>query len=194
MKGLPSQVVTLALLSACSALQTPAPQEGRAAAADAVERSAPAHRRSPFIEPPGVFFAEVTQANIRSTICVPGWTATVRPSTSYTQGLKKIMLARAGRSGDDAAKYELDHFIPLAIGGHPRSEDNLWLQRWDGAWNARVKDRLERKLQVMVCAGEITLHDARTAVQHDWHDAYRRYLGDDPTGVPRESELEEVVQ
>jgi hypothetical protein len=44
------------------------------------------------------------------------------------------------------------------VGGHPRAEDNLWLQRWDGAWNARVKDRLERRLQVMVCAGEIDLY------------------------------------
>jgi hypothetical protein len=84
-----------------------------------------------------------------------------------------VMLTRAGLPPGDAVKYELDHFVPLAVGGHPRSEDNLWLQRWDGAWNARVKDRLERTLQVMVCAGEINLHTARTAIQHDWHAAYR---------------------
>jgi hypothetical protein len=56
---------------------------------------------------------------------------------------------RAGLDRAEAVKYELDHFVPLAIGGHPRSEDNLWLQSWVGAWNARVKDRLERRLQVI---------------------------------------------
>jgi hypothetical protein len=138
----------------------------------------------------------VTQANVNKTICVPGWTATVRPSTSFTQALKKLMLTRAGLPAGDSIKYELDHFVPLAAGGHPRSEDNLWLQKWDGAWNARVKDHLERKLQVMVCAGEITLHTARTAIQHDWHAAYRKYVAADPSPVPRgmDAEEEKVVE
>lgn len=86
---------------------------------------------------------------------------------SFTQALKKVMLTRAGLPPGNAIEYELDHFVPLAVGGHPRSEDNLWLQRWDGAWNARVKDHLERRLQVMVCAGEINLHTARTAIQNN---------------------------
>ena len=133
---------------------------------------------------------------MNQTICVPGWTATVRPSPSFTQGLKKVLLTRAGVPPADAIKYELDHFVPLALGGHPRSEDNLWLQRWDGAWNARVKDRLERRLQVMVCAGEISLHTARSAIQNDWHAAYRKYVAVDPSAIPRDmvSEEEEVVE
>jgi len=103
------------------------------------------------------------------------------------------MLARAGMDPNDAVVYELDHFVPLALGGHPRSEDNLWLQRWDGKWNARIKDRLERKLQLMVCAGEITLHSARTAIQSDWHAAYREYVAPEPPEVPRSMDVEEEV-
>ena len=180
------------LLAACaSAPPETSPATPQAPAAQPSERSAPPTRRSPFSEPPGAFFDDVNQGNVAQTICVPGWTATVRPSTSFTQGLKRTMLARAGLPTADAIKYELDHFVPLAVGGHPRSEDNLWLQRWDGTWNARVKDRLERRLQVMVCAGEITLHTARTAVQHDWHAAYRKYVAADPSAVPRGMELEE---
>jgi hypothetical protein len=152
--------------------------------------------RSPFKEPPGVFSGDVAQANVATTICVPGWTATVRPSTSYTQALKRTMLIRVGIDPKDAIVYELDHFVPLAVGGHPRSEDNLWLQRWDGEWNARVKDRLERRLQVMVCSGQITLDSARAAIQADWRDAYRRYVAPDPSIVPRDMGIEEddVVQ
>jgi hypothetical protein len=91
-------------------------------------------------------------------------------------------------------KYELDHYVPLALGGHPRSEDNLWLQPWDGKWSARTKDRLEKKLQVMVCAGRLTLQTARDAVRDGWRAAYRRYLGAEQTGVPRGVEEEEVVE
>ncbi|MEU4526156.1 hypothetical protein AB0F52_46480 [Amycolatopsis sp. NPDC024027] len=38
---------------------------------------------------PGATNPDVTQATIGSTICVSGWTATIRPSTTYTNGLKK---------------------------------------------------------------------------------------------------------
>jgi hypothetical protein len=150
--------------------------------------------RSPFVEPPGAVFAEVQQTNIKATICVPGWTATVRPSTSYTQGVKHKMLRDAGVPESEAIKYELDHFVPLALGGHPRSIDNLWLQRWDGSWNARVKDRLERALQVKVCAGQIALDAARMAIEQDWKRAYEVYVG--RARVTRESETleEEVVE
>lgn len=185
------------LLTACASVPPEAPSTiPEAATAPPFHRSAPPTRRSPFKEPPGAFFADVTQANVDQTICVSGWTATVRPSTSYTRGLKKVMLTRAGLPPGDAIKYELDHFVPLAVGGHPCSEDNLWLQRWDGAWNARVKDRLERRLEVMVCAGEINLHTARIAIQHDWHAAYRKYVAADPSAIPRGMgfEEEEVVE
>ena len=120
----------------------------------------------------------------------------MRPPTSYTQALKRTMLIRIGVDPKNAIAYELDHFVPLAIGGHPRSEDNLWLQRWDGEWNARIKDRLERRLQLMVCAGQITLDAARIAIQSDWHAAYRQYVAPDPSIVPRDmaGEEDEVVE
>ena len=36
------------------------------------------------VRTPGVLNPDVTQANIDSTICVHGWTRTIRPPTSYT--------------------------------------------------------------------------------------------------------------
>src|SRR5438128_584704 len=76
--------------------------------------------------PPGAVSGDVTQVNIHQTICVPGWTASVRPSTTYTNGVKAKLLRAHGLSTADASKYELDHFIPLALGGHPRKPENLW--------------------------------------------------------------------
>ena len=143
------------------------------------------------MEPPGAYFVEVSQATVATTICVPGWTTTVRPSPSFTNGLKLVMLKRAGLDSADAARYELDHFVPLALGGHPRSEDNLWLQPWSGTWSAKVKDRLERKLQVLVCAGQLSLQSAREAIQKGWKTAYRKYAG--PTPRELDYETEEAV-
>jgi hypothetical protein len=184
-------ISVLVAIAAAACGSSPPLTRDAPAALEAPTSTAPHGHRSPFTEPPGAFNPQVDQASIGTTICVAGWTATVRPPTSYTQPLKRTMLSRAGVEPGDAMKYELDHFVPLALGGHPRSEDNLWLQSWDGPWSARVKDRLERHLQVMVCAGQISLDTARSAVQHNWHRAYRNYISPDPGGMSRSPELQE---
>ena len=119
---------------------------------------------------------DVHQASIQDTICVPGCTATVRPSKTYTNGVKTKLIRELGLPPADAAKYELDHRIPLALGGHPRNPHNLALQRWDGEAGAKKKDQLERRLQVMACAGQEKLDTARAAVYFDWQGARRKYL------------------
>ena len=164
----------IAFLGGCTTVQGPnesAPRDGPPAAFTA---------RSPFEEPPGALSTGVHQTNIATTICVAGWTATVRPPTSYTQAIKRTMLARVGAPIAEAEQYELDHFVPLALGGNPTSLDNLWLQRWLGPWNARIKDRLERKLQVLVCDGKVTLARARNAIRQGWKAAYTKYVEGDP--------------
>jgi hypothetical protein len=93
--------------------------------------------------------------------------------------VKAKLLREQGLPQTDAPKYELDHLIPLALGGHPRKPENLWLQPWDGEWGARVKDRLEVKLKTLVCAGKITLERARRAIARDWIAAFSRYVGGD---------------
>jgi hypothetical protein len=128
---------------ASSAMLAPAARDAPPFVDDAQDHGA-SPPRSPLVEPPGALSSDVTQANIGATICVHGWTATVRPPTSYTQHLKQLMLTRAGLKPADSLNYELDHFVPLALRGHPRSEDNLWLQPWIGEWSARTKDRLVR--------------------------------------------------
>jgi hypothetical protein len=68
---------------------------------------------------PGVTNPEVSQANIQQTICVQGWTATIRPPQSYTDTLKKQQLQAARYTDKKPADYEEDHFISLELGGHP---------------------------------------------------------------------------
>ncbi len=86
----------------------------------------PSSSRSPSATASGVVPAyllnpAVTEATIAATICTPGWTATVRPSSSYTTALKRRQLP----ANANLADYEEDHLMPLALGGAPRDERNL---------------------------------------------------------------------
>src|SRR5437870_332686 len=74
---------------------------------------------------------DITQANIQDTICSKGFTKTIRPAVSYTNGVKFKLLREAGIPEADAGLYELDHIVPLAVGGHPRKMANLMLQPYE---------------------------------------------------------------
>ncbi len=45
---------------------------------------------------PGALNPEVTETTIRSTICVRGWTQTIRPSQAYTSALKRDQIRAFG--------------------------------------------------------------------------------------------------
>src|SRR3989442_704664 len=79
---------------------------------------------------PGVTNPQVTQANIQQTICVRGWTDTIRPSKSYTDKLKQQQLQAARYTDKTPAHYEEDHFISLELGGQPLDSKNLWPEMW----------------------------------------------------------------
>ena len=81
---------------------------------------------------PGVTYPNVRQSTINQTICVSGWTATVRPPTSYTNPLKAQGIIDYGYSDTNMSDYEEDHFIPLELGGSPRDPGNLWPEPHSG--------------------------------------------------------------
>jgi hypothetical protein len=108
---------------------------------------------------------DVTDATVRKTICVLGWTKTVRPPWSYTNGVKAKLLRDRGLDQSQMTAYELDHIVPLALGGHPSERANLVLQDWP---QANRKDRLERRLQVLVCRGELKLSAAQSCIAKNW--------------------------
>src|SRR2546423_2086026 len=55
---------------------------------------------------PGVLNPDVTQANIATTICVSGWTKTIRPPTSYTNELKLKQMREYGVGGSPSEYQE----------------------------------------------------------------------------------------
>jgi hypothetical protein len=116
---------------------------------------------------PGAADPRVTQDNIQQTICVSGYTKTVRPSTSYTTPLKVRQMALYGWTGT-TADYEEDHLISLELGGHPTDPNNLWPEPYNIPNGARAKDKIENLLHVQVCAGQVTLAEAQTLIATNW--------------------------
>ena len=125
---------------------------------------------------PGAIDSSITEDNIQKTICVRGYTKTVRPPAYYTNALKKKQMAAYGYSDVDPRHYEEDHLIPLSIGGNPRDPLNLWPQPRISEWNAEKKDILEFKLYKLVCNGTVSLDEARREISSNWIETYKRFV------------------
>jgi hypothetical protein len=116
---------------------------------------------------PGALNPKVTQATIKTTICVQGYTKTIRPPVSYTNPLKTRLMRAYGETGP-ASAYELDHLIALELGGNPTSPQNLWPEPYAPTPGAHEKDKVENYLHQQVCAGAMTLAEARRIISGDW--------------------------
>jgi hypothetical protein len=118
---------------------------------------------------PGATDPNVTQDNIQQTICVHGYTAQVRPRSSVIRRLRIEVLAKYQSPGSG---QELDHFIPLELGGCPDCVSNLWPEPYEPRPGAREKDRVETYLKSQVCDGSMTLAEAQRAITTDWYRIY----------------------
>ena len=131
---------------------------------------------------PGAIDPRVTQANIQQTICVRGYTRSVRPSVHYTERLKRRQVAQYGYADRRLRDYEEDHLVSLELGGSPSDPRNLWPEPHHvaGGWGAYVKDRLENRLHSLVCHHRISLAEAQHMEATDWIGAYKRFIGPTP--------------
>jgi hypothetical protein len=121
---------------------------------------------------PGTLNPAVTQATIDRTICVTGWTETVRPPETVTEQEKAGSMAAYGDTGSMAA-YEYDHFVPLELGGATNDPRNLWPEL--GA-SPNPKDSVEGELRSEVCDGRLSLAAAQREIVKNWV-ALARSLG-----------------
>ncbi|GAA2012443.1 hypothetical protein GCM10009839_03550 [Catenulispora yoronensis] len=114
---------------------------------------------------PGAINPQVTQANIATTICASGWTATIRPPVSFTNKLKTDGIKAYGYTNTALSGYEEDHLISLELGGAPSDPKNLWPE--PGA-SPNAKDKVENDLNHAVCSGKVQLAAAQKAIATDW--------------------------
>jgi len=132
---------------------------------------------------PGAVFAGVGAA----TVCVSGYSATVRHVSDST---RRAVFADYGIAWSTHASYEVDHLVPLELGGDNEIA-NLWPEPQGTSRNGYPrKDRLENHLHDLVCAGRLSLRTAQRAVATDWVAAYARYAAvstaaSSPRSTPR---------
>lgn len=107
----------------------------------------------------------------KDQVCVKGYTATVRNVSLTT---KKLIYQEYGVTyPQNAGDYEVDHFIPLELGG---SNDikNLWLEPASPIPGFHEKDIVENYLHSKVCKGEESLVDAQNEIKSDWYKVYQQ--------------------
>lgn len=113
----------------------------------------------------------MTDATFHQTICVAGWTATIRPPESYTENLKRQQIAQEGLPGG-LSGYEEDHRMPLALGGAPSDPTNL---SPESPASPNAKDGDESLLKTEVCDGQVTLAQAQEQLVAKWLAPYPSY-------------------
>jgi len=116
---------------------------------------------------PGALDPAVTQSTIATTICAPGWAASVAPSTGSLATLKSKQLRQYHAQGA-AASYAEDHLIPIELGGAPNDPKNLWPQPRS---RVRADSIVAAALAREVCAGTLPLARAQKLIATIKHAA-----------------------
>jgi hypothetical protein len=76
----------------------------------------------------------------------------------------------------DSNTWNMDHIIPVCLGGAPFAQENLRLQSWQGSCNAKDKARLDAVICKAVCRGDVTLGEAQVEITTDWKAAYKHWV------------------
>ena len=161
------------LLAACGSPATPAPHPSGSLLPSAPPVASPAldacHTPTVVL---CVLNPDVRQDTIGTTICRSGWTATIRPPSSYTDALKVAQMQRWDLAGPPSL-YEEDHRMPLELGGAPKDEQNLTPEQ---PASPNDKDRNEDALYQLVCTHKVGLVAAQVELVARWLGPYPTYL------------------
>lgn len=114
----------------------------------------------------------VLSGSTKARICTPGYTRTVRHVSAATR--RSVFQAFRIAYPPARGAYELDHLIPLELGGG-NAATNLWPEPSRGVGSAGVKDQLENHLHALVCSGQLGLLQAQRAIAGDWYAAASQY-------------------
>ncbi|MDQ6691631.1 MAG: HNH endonuclease [Candidatus Dormibacteraeota bacterium] len=125
-------------------------------------------RPNPALTPGEVFDGVTTER-----VCVPGYARRMR--NVLPEQYVAVFAAYGIDYPQPLGAYELDHLIPLELGGDNDGR-NLWPQPASPVPGFPEKDELENLLHDRVCSGALSLADAQRGIAQDWVGMYHRYL------------------
>jgi hypothetical protein len=126
------------------------------------------------IRPNPIFTPGAIASIDTAKVCTVGYSKKNRKTSAALKARVYRAYAITDHPGLD---FEVDHLIPLSLGGAD-VQRNLWPQSYlTPTWNAHTKDRLENYLHRRVCVQHsMTLIEAQRLFQRDWISAYNEYL------------------
>lgn len=87
------------------------------------------------------------------------------------ESVKELVYRRYGITKHSRVTYEMDHLIPLELGGSNRQR-NLFPQAARPAPGFHEKDVLENTLHAAVCDGRMRLRTAQHLIATNWLRTY----------------------
>ena len=104
-------------------------------------------------------------------VCAADFEASLKPIATWQ---RDQALERYGKRPEDFTG-ELDHLIPLSLGG-TNDPDNIWPLPSNTDMGPAEKKALDLKLHQMVCDKTLKLKAAQDAIRKDWVKAYDQYV------------------
>ena len=120
----------------------------------------------------------LTPGAVRTTDPVEICTHSTREFRHWSREADDRTLIEYGLPPGPHPEVEIDHLIPLGVGGAD-DDRNKWPEprrNIEPQWNAERKDRLEWKLRDLICAGELDVREAQHMMAEDWVEAYGRFF------------------
>ena len=103
-------------------------------------------------------------------ICTPCYSKSVR---NVPTSVKNQVYAEYGITSHKFGEYEVDHLIPLEIGGS-NDISNLFPEAANPRPGFHEKDMVENYLHDQVCKGKIDLRVAQEQIAANWLDIYKQ--------------------
>lgn len=138
--------------------------------------------RPPSSAPSPHLLGDVLPGVTAAQVCDRGY---ARKARHVTEAEKREVFRLAGIPAIHRPLYEVDHIVPLALGGSNDLE-NLQAQPWEGPDGAHLKDRVEAWGYRQVCAGKLSLDQGQAIFRKPggWQAALRSNHLAPPPPIP----------
>ena len=123
---------------------------------------------------PGAYYTGLTKAVICSPDFRTAGVGNVSGAIKY-----KVKAAYGLLPRNYAQALEIDHIVPLVIGGS-NAIANLFPEKRNAHPGYEAKDRLELRLHQLVCSGSMKLRTAQEQIAANWQVLYRKVFGRAP--------------